>query len=339
MPVISYARNERIYLQHESAYGQIRQSGGIATVAGGNCCSVISCELDPVVDLYDSEYKTGSRSIIPGQAGRKVGTFRLSLPLKGSGTPGTPPDYATILLTALGSQTINAGVSVVYSIIDNPATTFSLFRYRLPATLFQQIGISCIPTSMTFNLGQNMANWSVSGDCFWVLDQDQFSTADSFAQAGLTAFPVEPISPVTNGVQAQGFVGSLIVDGNTLINIQSLSITASLGWSQNRTYFGTRYPTDVLGGIRRITASMNCFDDDSSAMKDLRAKGLSKAPMTINATVGNNAGNSHNVVLQNCQLPFPGLQDTADRFALNFSGIVAHESSPGSADEIQITLT
>lgn len=337
MPFVSYSRDERAYFLLESAYGITPNSGGVSSLTGGAAASIISLDLDPMVDLYDSEYKTGSRSIAPGQPGRRVGSFRLSMPLKGSGTPGVPSDYDPVLFSCFGKSTVNSGSSVVYTIIDNPAQTFSLYRYRTPSQLYQQLGISCIPTRTTWNLGQNMANWTCEGQCMWVLDSEQFGTADTIARGGLSSFPVEPSNPVVNGVQAQGFVGSLLIDGNSLVNIQQLTITAEWGWDQNRTFFGSYYPTGVLGGIRRVTLAMEAFDDDSVAMKDLRTKGITKQAMSCVATIGNQSGNMHKFNVNNLQLDFPRLVDSGTRFGLRWGAMIAHETSPGARDEITHT--
>lgn len=336
-PFVSYTRDERAYFLLESQYGITPNGNGISNLDGGDAASIISCELNPTVELYDSEYKTGSRSIAPGQAGRRVGSFRLSLPLKGSGTPGVPSDYDPILMSAFGQHQINTGNSVVYTIVDNPAQTFSLFRFRTPSQLFQQLGISCIPTRTTFTLGQNMANWTCEGDCMFVTDSENFPTLDAIAQAGLTQFPAEPTNPIVNGVQCQGFVGSLVVDGNTLVNIQQMTITCDWGWTQNRTFFGTYYPAGVLGGLRRCVLSCEAYDDSSAAMKDLRAKGLSKTTMGCAATIGTTPGNIHQFNLNNMQIDYPNLVDTGDRFGLRFGAWIAHESSPGAKDELVYT--
>ena len=332
-----YSRNERIYLLPEASYGATPATAGISNLTGADCCSHISVTLDPMVDLYDSEYKTGSRSIIPGQPGRKVGNFKISLPLKGSGVPGVPADYSAILIAVFGEQAIQNGAFVGYAFVDNPAYPFSMYRYRQPAGLFQQLGISCIPTRAVWNLGQNMANWSVEGDCFWVLDSEQFNTADSFARGGLITFPTEPINPVTNGTQAQGFVGSLTVNNanNPVLNVQTMTITAELGWSQNRTTFGYYYPTGILGGIRRVTATLDTFDDNSSVLQTLRSAGLTKTSLNLAATVGNIPGNTHQFYMYNCQLSFPETTDGSDRFGQRFQTIVAHESVPGARDELK----
>jgi hypothetical protein len=336
MPTVQfgYSRDERVYFLLESTYGQTPNTSGVSNLTGSNCCSIISVDLDPDVDLYDSEYKTGSRSIIPGVTGRRIGTFRISFPLKGSGTIGVPPDYAPVLTSMFGQQTINSGASVFYTIVDTPAQTFSMFRYRSPAGLYQQLGISCIPTRTVWNLGQNMANWSVEGQCFWVLDSEQFAAADSQSKGGLTSFPTEPTTPVTNGTQAPGYKGQLIIDGNTMVNIQQMTLTADWGWAHNRTFFGTDYANGVLGGIRRVTATMEAFDDNSSAMLNLRAKGISKTPMQIGAQIGSVPGNIHYFTISNCQLDFPKMIDTGDRFGQRWAAIVAHETTPGAKDEL-----
>lgn len=336
MPVyFGYSRDERIYLLLESQYGITPNFGGSSTLAGSNCCLINSVTLDPVVDLYDSEYKTGSRGMMPGQPGRKIGNFSITLPLKGNGTPGVPQDAAPIIYSAFGSQTVNGGSNVTYALIDNPGVTFSMFRFWQPAQLCQYLGISCIPTRITWNLGQNMANWTVEGQCMWVLDSENFSVTDTIGRGGLTTFPSEPGNPTTNGVQAQGFVGSLNVDGNPLVNIQSMQIVAEFGWSHIRDQFGTYYGAGLLGGVRKITASMRAYDDTSTAMQDLRAKGLTKALMNVVATVGNVAGNRHTFTLSNGQFDYPRTTDDGDRFTQQWAAIVAHESVPGARDEFQ----
>jgi hypothetical protein len=334
-PAFIYGRNERIYAAGETTYGTA------AAPAADNHLAHITCELDPAVDMYDIEWKTGSRGLFPAQKGRQHGTFRLSLPLMGSGTAGTAPDASAILTAAFGTETVTATTSVAYTINDLVNKAFTLWRYRTAAVAvpFQQAGISCLVRRVTWNLGQNVANYQVEGVCMWVLDSEQFAAADTIGKGGLGSFPAEPTTPVINGAQAQGFVGALSIGGNVVDTVQSMTITADFGWDQVTDTFGNFYPTGPIGRTRRITGQCRLYDNSETALTNLRAKAISKVEMAVSAQIGTTAGNIHTIALEGGQLDFPKLIENDDRWMLDAQNFIFHESVAGASDEIGYTIT
>jgi hypothetical protein len=339
-PSFVYARNERLYAILESTYGVTPNASGTSSLGGSNHFAHISCTLDPVVDKLQSTWKTGSRGRTLARKGRVRGTFNLSIPLMGSGVAGTPPDADPLFQAAFGATVVTANTSVLYKLNDTVSKSFTLARFRQANfTPVQQLAVSCLVRRVTWNLGQNLADLQIEGVCMWVLDNEQFSTADSTAKAGLTTFPTEPATPTINGVQSQGFLGNLSIDGNVMDMIQTMTVTAEFGWDHVINTFGSLYPTGAIGRDRMITASVRYFDNSEAALQNLRAKALSLAPMQVIAQIGNTAGNTHTLTLKNGQFGYPGLSESDDRFAGAVNDISFAESTPGAADEIQYAIT
>jgi hypothetical protein len=334
-PAFIYGRNEKIFAVLETTYGTA------ATVTAASRLAHISCELDPMVDLYPIEWKTGSRGGFPGQNGRKHGEFKLSLPLMGSGVAGTACDAKAVLTAAFGTETVVADTSVAYTINDLTNKAFSLYRYRSAAVAVpvQQAGISCLVRRVTFNLGQNVANYQVEGICMWVLDSEQIASADTTAKGGLSSFPAVPTGDAINGTQAQGFVGSLSIDSNSMASVQSMTITADFGWDHVTDTFGSFYPTGPIGRTRKISAQIRLYDASDTGSVNLRAKALSKAAMDIGAVIGTTAGNIHTIALTGGQFEFPKLIENDDRWMMDAQSVVFNESTPGASDEIAYTQT
>ncbi|MDE2103020.1 MAG: hypothetical protein KGL39_37595, partial [Patescibacteria group bacterium] len=134
----SYSRNERIYLQAETTYGQIPNTGGTASVTGSNCCRHTKLVLTPDVALLTRRDKTGTRTITAGVAGRKAGKWLVEMDLAANGTAGVVPDCDPILQAIFGAAaTVSAGVSVSYALTD-VIKSLSIFSFRTPSTMMQR---------------------------------------------------------------------------------------------------------------------------------------------------------------------------------------------------------
>lgn len=106
MPLLSYntvpARAERVYLQAETAFGTIPNSGGTATLAGTNACRHTRVTMTPSIPLMNRRDKTGSLSMTAGIKGRIYGTWEIEMDLTANGAAGTAPDCGVLLNSAFG---------------------------------------------------------------------------------------------------------------------------------------------------------------------------------------------------------------------------------------------
>lgn len=112
--------SERVFLQNQSAFDVVPNSGGTATVANGDAVKFASFNLNNDRDSIDPRNKDGSRSQQQGVPGRRRGAWNFDADLEPSGTPGTAPDIDPILQAAFGAApTIVAGSFAISGCADN----------------------------------------------------------------------------------------------------------------------------------------------------------------------------------------------------------------------------
>ena len=351
MANFGYSRNEIMFAQLATAYGLVPNTSGIATLAASNCFRHIKVTMDSDSELYPNPVKTGSRDIIAGIAGRRIGEWSLEIPLQGNGAAGVVSDYDEILQAIFGAApNIVASTSVTYALSDS-VINFVLWRFRTPSTLFQQCGIGATIKNAKFNLGQNLATWTVSGELMWCLDSEQFATADTVSKGGLTAFPTAPASPVTNGVPAPGYLGvvsftiaatpyiiSSTGPSSTTGSLRTASLNIDINNDPVRDSFGTNYATGVLAGTRAVSGSFELYDSDGTDNVAIRAAAISKAPITFSGSVGTTPGNIWTFSANAGQAKFPKLKDDTARFGLTVD-VTFHESSAGARNSIGLVCT
>jgi len=336
---VSFSRNERIYLQKETTFGVIPNTSGTASVSGSNCCRHIKASLTPEVALLVRPDKTGSRTATAGVAGRKTGKWSLEMSLAANGAPGVVPDCDPLLVALFGAEaTVSAGTSVTYNLAD-AVKSFTLWRFRTPASVMQQVAFGCVVNDATFNLGQDIAQWSTSGECIWVLDSVNFSGTDSTGKGGLTAFPSEPSNPVTNGGIIAGFTGQATFDSNTLANIRTATLKITTGNAIVKDTFGKYYGDSAEGDMRNVALSFSLYDDDASGTTNLYQKAISKTPIDVTLQIGTVTGNKWTFTVKGVQLAVPSLDDGQRRWSATFGDSQASGSSITALDEVSLTIS
>ena len=334
----SFSRNERIYLQTETTFGVIPNTGGTATLSGADACRHIRASLVPEVELLVRPDKTGTRTATPGVAGRRSGRWSVEMSLAASGTAGVVPDCDPILVALFGqAATIQSGVSVTYNLADT-VRSFTLWRFRTPSSVMQQVAFGCVVNEATFRLGENVATWSASGECKWVLDSVNFASTDSEGRGGLTAFPSEPSNPVTNGNSIAGFTGSITFDGVALASIREATLRIVTGNAVVRDTFGKYYGDTVEGDLRNVTLAFSLYDNDETGPANLYQKAISKTPVDVIIEIGTVAANRWRFTVKGVQLVAPELNDDQRRWVATFGESAAHGSSLTALDEISLRI-
>lgn len=89
---------------------------GTLAAAQAILCKAIA--FTPTQEQYQRELLRGSLSRDPSVSGKRSAKLAFTVEMRGSGTPGTPPDYGPLLKGCGFSETISANVSVTYK----PAT-------------------------------------------------------------------------------------------------------------------------------------------------------------------------------------------------------------------------
>lgn len=332
------SRNERLYLQLESAFGTINNSSGTATVANGDACRHINASFNFDPELLDRPDKTGSLGKTAGIRGRGAGQWSISQSLAGSGTAGTAPDCDPILQCGFGkAAAISGGVSTTYALDDN-AYSFTAWSFRTSANVAQRAAAGCIVQEMRFDLGQGIATWSARGLFKGLVDSINFSALTTEEKCGLTAWPTEPASPTTSGNAAKGYIGSFTADGNVMATIQSASIILRNDDALVNS-IGYELPTDIERGLRVAGVEFELKEDDSSGVDNLITKSRAKTAMDMVLVIGAVAGNIWTFTLNDVQLNGMTFNDSSRRWQLGFGGSSANASSITAKDELTLVIT
>ena len=336
LPVLT--RNRTAYVTKEAAVGTF------VAPANANAFRFVDMKLTAAQPVEVRPDVNPSLSRPLGTAMRKSASWTMSCSLAGSGVAGTAPDIGPFLETGIGAAVPTTGV-VTYNPAD-VAATLDLWGYakdsagNQPAGLTQQAALAASVSQIKFNLGQNFATADFSGEAWWVLDTDQFATADATAKGSLVSFPTEPSAPVLNGAAVQGFVGSITVDSVTYTGIiRSANVTYSMVREYPKDVFGIFYPGAPIPGYRDVTVDFNLYDDDGSSLSALKTKIFANTTFNAVIAIGLTAGNIWTFNLNNLQVPTkPAYDNSATKRALSFTA-QAHQSTATAKDEFSLVLT
>lgn len=331
------SRNERLYLQVESAYGVIPNTTGTATVGNSNACRLIKASLDAQAALIKRPDKTGTRSQLIGVVGRKNSDWSIDMSLAPNGSAGVIPDCDPLLQGVFGqTPTIVGGTSVTYSLVDS-IKSLALWSFRSPSTIDQRVCSGSVVKEMTIEGGPDVAMLKFTGEGKWTLSSNQFAFADTGQKSGLTSFPTEPGSPVTNGGMVIGFTGAIIVDGHTLATLRTCTMRAQTNNVTVKDTFGTFYPDSAEGDERNFMVDMSIYEDDTGTFQDLIQVSQDKTPITVSMTLGTVTGSMMTAIMSNVQLATPSREEQR-RYIANWSGSVAHASSVSVRDEMTMAF-
>lgn len=332
-------RNRTAYVTKETTVGTI------VSPANSNAFRFVDLQLNPAQPVAVRPDVNPSLSRPLGTPMRKSASWQMSCSLAGSGTAGTAPDIGPFLECGIGAVTVNAGTSVVYAPAD-VANCLDIWAYAKnvsgtqPAGLTQRVALASAVSQIKFNIGQDFATADFSGESWWVLDTDQFSTADATAKGGLASFPTEPASPTLNGSAVQGFVGTITLDGQAYTGIiRSAVITYGMIREFPKDVFNNFYPSAPIPGFRDVTVDLNLYDDDGSTLSALKAKIFNNTAFNASFVVGTTAGNIWTFALNNLQIPAkPTYDNSQTKRALSITA-QAHQSTSTAKDEFSLTLT
>lgn len=323
------SRLERCYMHSETSFGVPPTS-----FANSDCVRHIKIDVRNNISTLIRRDKTGHRSATLGVKGHGYGTWSYEGSLAPSGTAGTNPDFEPLLVAAMGQAPTLTGGQLVYTFVDTPIPSFSMASYRTPATLNQRVATGCIVKTLMLNFGQDIAEFTVEGDCHNVIESDYFSMSSVEEKCGWTVFPTEPTSPVTNGGIIAGFTGSITIGGNLQVRIRNLQVKLDNQADVIKDTFGFYYPNDTEAGVRLVTVSFSLYEDDSAAEQALRQASISKTPVDIQSVVGTVAGSIVEADLKNVQLASPGDDDSALRYVINWPESRAFGTSITTLDEL-----
>jgi hypothetical protein len=309
-----------------------------ASFTNTNCVRHIKMDLRNNIGILERRDKTGHRSATIGVKGRGFGSWTYEGSLAPSGTAGTAPDFEPLMVAAMGQAPTLTGGQLVYTFLDTPIPSFSMASYRTPSTLNQRIATGCIVKTIMFNFGQDVAEFTAEGDCHNVVESDNFSFATAEEKCGLSVFPPEPSSPVTNGGIIAGFTGLITIDGNAIVRIRNLQVKMDTQGDVVKDTFGFYYPTDIEAGVRLVTCTFSLYEDDEAAEQALRQVSISKTPVDISAVVGAVSGSIVECDLTQVLLASPTSDDSGLRYVQSWPESRAYGTSITALNELTVKI-
>jgi hypothetical protein len=344
MPILS-TRDERVFVQVTHPYApEVPNSTGAATVANGDAVRHIRAQLGGFGgQVIITQAKTGSKGRLAGVEGRSGGErWSLELPFQMSGAAGTPPDMGPVLEAIFGqAPTVNAGVSVVYSLSDSiPGLAIWSFRTAggSASNVAQRVAWGALADEFEIATGDGELVMTVSGTCSFVLPSIGFASFTATQKGELSAFPSEPGSPTYNGNIIPAFIGSATINGVTTFLIESFSIRGRLNRAL-RYAFGSRIPTVPVGGAREITLTFRLYEENAAALNALRDLQRSKTPFDISLVFGDTAGYIATFALNNVVLPSESVEETGEEYTIGFADVPASMTDSVTRDELSLTLS
>src|SRR5574343_166279 len=247
---------------------------------------------------------------------------------------------ATLVGSAGNGAYVSGGTvskaNVKYTFYDDAAPTFSLWRFRRPSTLSQEVSGGCIVSDITINLGQDIAEFTANGESKFVLQSQYFSSATDEEKMGLTAFPSEPGSPTTAGSAVPGFYGSFVSNAVTLARIRTAQLKVNNGAASTKDTFGTSLPDDVEFDERNVTLGFGCYDTDDASVFALKNAGITKTPLDFILQIGTTPGSIVVAYMRQVQVMAPQLNDNQRRFAFDVADSRAFGTSTTALNEVTL---
>lgn len=334
--------DSRVYVQATLPWAAaIPNSTGSATVANGDAIRHIKCDLQAPRNIVAQRARTGSLGNLTGQGGRRMANFELEVPLQGSGTAGTAADMDPIWAAIVGQAgTVVSSTSITYAPAD-AAGGLTIWKFKDPAgsNIWNEVIGGAVVDSWEVQAGDEAeASLMLRGPGVYVVNKPKFASLDTGAKMGLTAFPSEPSSPAYLGLPALAFVGSVTINSVGTFKLQSARIFGNMGRSL-RASFGSYYSTVLLQGRRTYGCDFTVYEEDTSAMADLRHLAYSNATCDASFVLGDVAGNIHTFNLNRIVIGTVQEQDGDLESTISFSGNNAAMSGVAANDEFSYVAT
>jgi hypothetical protein len=238
--------------------------------------------------------------------------------------------------TAAAGTMTSSKAALVYIPTDSTPISFAGWSFRTPSTAAQRVVGGCMSREGTFNLGEDIATWQNQGPALWSVDSINFSAALTAEKMGLTSFPTQPVSPVTNGGAIAGFKGLAALNGVAQARIRTAQIKYSNGADLPRDLFGTGMADSPEMDERSVQATFSMYEDDSAAQAALEQASVSKAGLDMVYKLGTVPGSIYVMVLRGVQLASPDRDDSQRAFTMNYSNSRAYGSGITSFNEMRL---
>jgi hypothetical protein len=355
----TFGSNNRFYLAKGASYSTIRNSSGVASLAGTDACKHAS--FTPVasrerIAAADIEATAFAGFIDQTRQGRFSGTASVAMALRGGSAAGTAPDCGPLLESALGKVTAG-GSTMVYAsasqgsvpkyLDESTPVTCEMWGFN-PGATRGACAYGGLVNKLTLSAGQSGGQLSADLICYYVLGQDRFSAASTAEKGGLTAWPSEPSTPAYTGSEVNTFSTLVTLDG-VAYNARSVSVSCNFnrGYRMDKCAIdGTEFlgygPYEMEPEFL-LDVSLFNLDSNGTDLSTLLGKVSSRTAFDASVVIGTTAGGIYTVALNNLIMPgdktdvFPTNGD--DRQVIELKGLRAQASSTSVRDEISLTIS
>lgn len=333
----AYSQQQQVYVALQSGFRTI------PTFAAGDAVAVLDYTPRPVETPLVRQDKVGA-GFSPQKGARNVRTCSWSMSLYpvGSGAAGTPPDCGPLLRAAFGTETVNAGTSVVYSISETAVEYFALYNKDTPTSISQAILNSGVVENLSLAVDNGYPTLSLDGSAVWEIEGASFASLDANGRGGLSSFPAAPSSATYSGTPPDARAGALTIGGNSVAALfKSLRLSWRTGKTLGRVVWGAgglAYAGPMDRTLRPpVSLSIEIEDDDAALLTTLLTAAEARTYQAISIQLGLTAGLTWTFTLPQGQLD-PLARNYSDAKRGRSIQISGYPSSSGS-DELQISCT
>lgn len=206
--------------------------------------------------------------------------------------------------------------------------TLSIASYQDPAAAQQLIINMCVAERLRIAINGDTHDVSISGNGQQLIDSITFVNPTG----GLTSFPVEPTSPVTNGVPIAGHYGQVWIGSPIakFASLQAASLELANGVIMREREFGSQVPLGHAEGVRSISAELDLFEQDNADTTALMTAAKNRTAIKLYFQLGTTLGQIFAAYMSAVILPLPGRSDDQENVRWTFAGARAQGSSANS---------
>ena len=192
----------------------------------------------------------------------------------------------------------------------------SLYDYWSPATAVQRIVAGAAVNQARIIANGDYQEFRVSGIAADLIDSSSFVEA----QAGLSAFPAEPVTAggqctVLPGHLGQVWMGAVPAQFFTLTSVQ---ITVGNDVDLRNREFGSNLARAIAPGSRSVSLDFSVFQRDDSQTQQLYQAARQRSPMSVMLQLGEQQGQLLGVYFKSVALEVPGFDDSQRRLQWRF---------------------